>query len=294
MPNPILVNIEEWVEKTKADPVAYLERQATEVFLNALGMAEPFSKELFLKGGTLMGVVHQSPRQTADLDFTSSIQPNLNIKKVFRDTIDPALLRAATHLGYPELLLRVQSMEFKPRANAFENADFPALIVRIGYALRGSPQERHLNNLNCPDIIEADISFNEPVGDTQPIKLGTDGSVILIYSLLDLVSEKYRALLQQEVRNRSRRQDVYDIAFLIRHCPVDKEKHKDLLDLMLKKCASRNITPDINSLSNPKIVERARRDWNTLALEIGTLPEFDECFGIIDRFYKNLPWPKTS
>jgi len=35
------------------------------------------------------------------------------------------------------------------------------------------------------------------------------------YSLVDLVSEKLRAILQQASRNRTRRQDVYDIDFLV-------------------------------------------------------------------------------
>lgn len=43
------VDIDQWIEKAKADPEAYLERQVTEIFLAALGMTTPFAHEIFLK-----------------------------------------------------------------------------------------------------------------------------------------------------------------------------------------------------------------------------------------------------
>ena len=47
-------DITEWVERASPDPHAYLERQAIEVFLTALGLSQSYSQKIFLKGGLLM------------------------------------------------------------------------------------------------------------------------------------------------------------------------------------------------------------------------------------------------
>ncbi len=39
----------------------------------------------------------------------------------------------------------------------------------------------------------------------------TGGDKLCAYSLTDLMAEKYRAMLQQVIRNRNRRQDGYDL-----------------------------------------------------------------------------------
>ena len=54
----VVVSINEWIDKAKADPEAYLERQATEIFLTTLGATEPYCQKFFLKGGLLMGIVY--------------------------------------------------------------------------------------------------------------------------------------------------------------------------------------------------------------------------------------------
>jgi hypothetical protein len=65
---PIVVDISEWVERSRHDPQRYLERQATEVLLAAIGQSAAYGDRLYLKGGTLMGVVYGSrsiiPTQT--------------------------------------------------------------------------------------------------------------------------------------------------------------------------------------------------------------------------------------
>ena len=48
--------------------------------------------------------------------------------------------------------------------------------------------------------------------------------------------------------------------------------------------------PTSNSLANPEMIRRARREWNTLELEIEKLPDFDTCLQEVDHFYQNLPW----
>jgi hypothetical protein len=135
------VNIFEWVARAKIDPVKYFERQATEVVLTAIGMAEPFSEHIFLKGGILMGVLYGSPRNTGDIDFTTDLDPNEELPDALRSALDGTLPRAAAEIGYPDMLLRVQTIKIRPRQDSLAKDTFPALEMKIGYAKRGSPQE---------------------------------------------------------------------------------------------------------------------------------------------------------
>lgn len=76
------VDIKPWIDRARRDPLAYAERQATEVVLTAIGSLPGLGSHIFLKGGTLMAVVYESPRNTADLDFTTDLpaSPDLVMK----------------------------------------------------------------------------------------------------------------------------------------------------------------------------------------------------------------------
>jgi len=114
--------------------------------------------------------------------------------------------------------------------------------------------------------------------------------VFRAYSLNDLIAEKLRALLQQEQRNRYRRQDIYDIDMLLTQFPFDESEKARLHQTLLKKCDARSIIPSKEALAAPDIIKRAKADWHTLKIEIGELPDFDACFARVNTFYTSLPW----
>lgn len=88
-----------------------------------------------------------------------------------------------------------------------------------------------------------------------------------------------------------RRLDVYDIAFLLReHGELDHGARSEVHRTLLEKCRTRNITPTRASIADPEVVERARRDWNTIKLEVAELPTFEECYTIVRSFYEGLSW----
>jgi hypothetical protein len=37
-------------------------------------------------------------------------------------------------------------------------------------------------------------------------------------------------------------------------------------------------------------MQRAKEEWHTLEVEIGEIPDFDECFERVNTFYVSLPW----
>ena len=53
---------------------------------------------------------------------------------------------------------------------------------------------------------------------------------LLSYGLIEIAAEKYRALLQQKIRNRNQRQDVYDLEILMREGLKDEVDPKEFLE----------------------------------------------------------------
>ncbi len=49
-------------------PAAYQQRQASEIVLRAIAQLQP-NYPFYLKGGMLMGLVHESPRETTNIDL---------------------------------------------------------------------------------------------------------------------------------------------------------------------------------------------------------------------------------
>jgi predicted nucleotidyltransferase component of viral defense system len=289
------VDIKPWIDRARRDPLAYAERQATEVVLTTIGSLPGYGSHLFLKGGTLMAVVYESPRNTADVDFTTDLPASSDLAVKLREEIDRALPRATARLGYPDLVLRVQTIKERPRPFGSPDTSFPALEVTIAYTRRGRG-ERRLMSGQAPDVIDIEVSFNEPVHDIEVIRLGVNGPAFTAYAMTDLIAEKFRALLQQIVRNQHRqqkiyrRQDVYDIAHLVTRFPPDDGERATILKSFHEKCAPRGIIPTADSRSEPRIAERARAEWNSLRQEIGELPDFDLCFAKVEALYRSLPW----
>ena len=210
MSDPVFkVNVEEWVERAKADPIAYQQRQTVEITLNAIALTAPLKEKMFLKGGILMGLAYDSPRQTIDIDLTTLLAPEGDVGDTVRKLLDSMFPLAAAALGYAGLIVKTHSVKPQPKAK-FPDAKFPALKLKIASAKRGTTQEKALQEGKAPVVIAVDISFNEPLLQIQVLEL-TGGQELRAYGLVDLIAEKYRAILQQVPRKRYRPQDVYDL-----------------------------------------------------------------------------------
>ena len=294
MPVPkISIDISAWVSATRAGSIPPDTLRAHEVILHAIAGTPSLRESLYLKGGTLMGLAYNSPRQTADMDFSYAPfgNPGDDTEDSLKSDFNGALTRTAARLGFADLVMRVQSVRRQPRN--YPDGKFPALKFKIAYARRGTEQETKLNNRNATDVVPLDISFNERVGDPQELRISDEES-LLSYSLIDLVAEKYRALLQQGVRKRNRRQDVYDLEFLLRHYRDGlNQLSPQILGAFIEKCESRDLSPCPESIDAPEVRERASAGWRTLEQDLGPeepLPDFDPCFENVASFYRQLPW----
>ena len=283
------VNVAKWVEKAKADPVAYQQRQAVEITLNAIARTAPLKAKMFLKGGILMGLAYDSPRQTTDIDLTTALEVEGNVGDEVRKLLDSEFPRAAAELGYADLIVKTHSVKHLPKGK-FPNANFPALKLKIASAKRRTPQERAIREGKASDVmIDVDISFNEPLPQIQVLKL-TGGQDLHAYGLVDLIAEKYRAMLQQVPRRRRRPQDVYDLDRLIARNEIDEDLQAQILNALVEKCQARQLKPMSASLDNPEIKKRAGAAWQSMKLELGEVPDFEGCFACVAEFYRNLPW----
>ncbi len=282
------IDIGQWVRGVSG--VTRRQREITHIILHAIATTPSLREMLYLKGGVFMGLVYDSVRLSADVDFSiaDTIESDKSAGNIMRKALDPALLRAASECGHPRTVLRVQSVKGMP-GNRFPDATAPAMRIKIGYADRASRQHQQLLEGMTSSVIAMDISFNETMEEIQILQI-SDGNTLLAYSLIDMIAEKYRALLQQPSRDRYREQDVYDLDILIRDPDLDDYALGRILEMLVIKCTSRDINPSPGSMDDPEIRQRARADWNTIELETGNLPDFDECFERVRMFYHKLPW----
>ena len=243
---------------------------------------------MIIKGGILLAIRYQSHRYTKDIDFSTEKKLGGEITEVkIRESLNLSLALMVEELDY-NLDCRVQSSKLQPNN---PNSTYPSIKLKIGYAYKGTPKHKRLLALKSTTVISIDFSLNEAIPNVENLTLN-DGEVILAYTLTDLIAEKYRSLLQQVVRNRTRRQDVFDLNLLIeKFNDIDEIEKNEILKSLISKSRAREINPDIESFDDPELKTRAKTNYHTLADEIdGELPDFDESFEKVSNFYKTLPW----
>ena len=275
------VDVAAWVDSDGIDSVQRIQRQANHVLLVAIAqIRSPYS--LYLKGGLLLGLVYNSPRMTVDVDMTAGFEPSRDIDSRLAAKLRDCLPTTVAMLGYVGTQIGLKEIKKLPKKLEIEDASFPSLQLLFEY--RSGTDGR-----SKPYQIRIDVSFNEP--EMTSVDIFDIGNSIELhaYSLVDVIAEKYRALLQQPIRRRERRQDVYDIDFLQRF-DFDAKEKSAIHAAILEKCRARDIEPTIGSMDNPQVKEKACAYWDTIELETGRLPEFEVCFEKVRRFYRDLPW----
>lgn len=266
-------------------------RQAVYTILAAISNDQTLKANMVLKGGILMAVRYQSHRYTKDIDLSSEKGLSEITPEATQKALDDSLALTVEVLDY-DLDCKVQSCKRMPSNQ--KNPTFPSINLKVGYAYKGTAKHRRLLVLQSPTSISIDYSLNELTPNVEKFNL-TEGEEILVYSLTDLVAEKIRSILQQAVRNRSRRQDIFDIHMILSSgLNVDEVEKGKILRSLIEKSESRNITPNEESLDDLEIRQRSQAEYHTLQDELaeGQLPDFDESYDLVVDFYRSLPWPK--
>lgn len=278
----------DWVKRSANSADAAF-RQAVHTLMFAISRADSLRAHMIFHGGLLLAIRFQGIRHTKDIDFVTSDKRNQLDEECFVASLNEELVIAGENLPYG-LDCRIQSYRLKPPG---DNRNFQSLKIGMGYAYKGASGHRRLLKGESPTVIEIDYSFNEINQQIDTIQL-VEGGNILAYSLPDLVGEKYRAMIQQKSRNRRRRQDAFDIYWLLKSGYLEDSGltvrvHRSLL----MKAESRKLTVNKNSLGDEEIIERSKAEYATLADEIdGELPPFEEVYSIVKNYYEALPWGK--
>ncbi len=175
----------------------------------------------------------------------------------------------------------------------FEDGIGPALKITIAHARIGTNEVKRLEAGQATGVLQVDLSFKEPIFNAGEAQLEKPAVNIRTYALEEVVAEKFRALLQQPERNRERRQDVFDLAWLARMTAdtLSDQERQNILGALIQKSAARGINPTAASMDDPEVARRAATRWNTLSTELPSgLPPFNETFEIARAFYRSLPW----
>ncbi|SDE55477.1 nucleotidyl transferase AbiEii/AbiGii toxin family protein [Rhodospira trueperi] len=283
-----MIPIDAWVT---ADPGRTTFRQAVHIVLTAIAGTESLRTTMALKGGMLMALAFGSSRYTKDIDFSTRQRLSAFDLDRFRTDLDAALRRTSDSLGYP-ILCAVRTCKQQPPG---ADRTHPTIRASVGYARRGNVREmRRLGAGQATTVIHVDHSLNEVIG-TEDIYTLDEHDHLRTYGLVDLVSEKLRATLQQksEARDRTRRQDIYDIHFLLRTAPerFDARTRADILRVLVDKARSRSLDPKPSDIADPEIRARSAQQYDDIAMEIEEpLPPFDVAYEAVRTFYESLPW----
>jgi predicted nucleotidyltransferase component of viral defense system len=282
-------DIDLWVTEAPEDRKKF--RQAVHTILHAISESDYLKPKMIIKGGMLIGIRYKSDRFTEDIDFSTSYKyQDIDIDE-FSKELEDALLVAYDELEYG-VRCSLQSLKVQPK-NRIEEATFPSLKLKIGYANDSNAGAmKRLASGSSANTVKIDYSFNEITHKVDDLVV--DDGTVQAYGFEDLIAEKLRSMHQQVIRDRSRRQDVYDLHYLLNNSsPPTEEEKLNILIFLFEKSVVRLPKGFIhqNSLNNEEIRERSRQDYHLLAQEIkGELPDFEEAFSLVNSFYESLPW----
>ncbi|MDZ7661060.1 nucleotidyl transferase AbiEii/AbiGii toxin family protein [Thiohalophilus sp.] len=277
-----IVDVENWVEATDNNNELVF-RQAAHTVLVAVSNSAFLNQRMYMKGGILLSLIYNGIRHTRDIDFSTSQKVSGFDEGEFLEELKRELASAVESLPYG-LDCRIQSHEMRPPATAGHTQ--PTYKIKIGYAYKGDKaKHKRLLNGRSPAIVEVDYSFNEPNYEhTAEVELDNGGH-ILVYSLIDLLAEKIRSILQQEARNRVRRQDAYDLYCLLEQIgELSDARKNEVLNSLLLKAEARALEVNKGSMNNPEIRKRSEAEYKQLESEIeGELPSFEVVYERVTR-----------
>ncbi|UHH33471.1 nucleotidyl transferase AbiEii/AbiGii toxin family protein (plasmid) [Pseudomonas veronii] len=279
------IDIEQWVAEAPREFL--LARQASHVILRAVASDERLRTSMIIKGGTLLGIRYGSTRATTDIDFSTEKKLSEIDLEVFEKTLNDSMDLVESLLNYG-IKCKLQSKKTEPNAQG----TFPTIKMKIGYCLRSNAfQMKRLDEKNSPLVIAIDYSFNEQSYNVEMLQF--EDEEIQAYDICDLLAEKLRSILQQEVRNRSREQDVYDVNYLLTTINplTDSEKEK-VYNSLIRKSQGKNIDYLLNpnGIDDNDIRRRSKEKYHLLEATVKVLPDFDESYSRVVDFFKSLPW----
>lgn len=252
--------------------------------LRAIASSKALSETLVFKGGNALDFVWQPNRSTRDLDF-SARQTDLGAERI-RELLAGSLARAGreTGVGY-----RLQRVKQNPPG---EGKTFITYDVTVGYSLPDDrrSRERIERGEDVSAVVPVEISLNEPICASVGVDINA-AHPLAVSTVEDIVAEKLRALLQQPIRNRSRRQDMLDIAVILRG--TENPDRAKVTEYLLRKAAARDVPVSREAFRGEEIKRRAAEGYGELAATTRkTFVPFEDAYAEVMEFVKHLDLPE--
>ena len=258
------------------------------VILVSMSSSAAFVSRVAFKGGNALRFIHGNLRSTLDLDF-SAIGDFPDSAEVIKQFMDTAL---KTEERRYQVKARCQSIRRNPPG---VDKTRPTYNLKVCYQL---PGDRYFQNIDerlsagktLSEVVEVEISLNDVLCETGDEQLVPESIPIRVCTLEDILAEKLRALLQQIPRNRSRPQDVFDIASMVR-------KRSDSIDLgkvssfLLQKSAAREIVAT-KAAFDENVRQKASSTYDAQIRKSTTeFIEFDDAWDELIAFVSTLSIP---
>jgi len=236
-----------------------------------------FRENLIFKGGTCLKKCYfENYRFSEDLDFTSvHIEKNKirsNLKKVIR--------KIDSETGILFGKIKIKDKIFQDNIAAYE-CSMPFWGASHPKNKNPPPEARWGTFVKIDFTIHEIICLEEekkkiihPYSDI----LSTDS--IVCYSIEEIISEKFRAILQ---RSYAAPRDYYDLWYMIKN--IDSIKWENVAQSFRKKCAYKNIIyKSIRDFFDKKKMASSKKEWaNSLSHHLKILPPFDVVISEIER-----------
>ena len=209
--------------------------------------------------------------------------------------LDQQFLLTSQQLFYG-IACKIQKYKQEPNPKKQEDPTFPGLKLTVGFANKSNKVEfkKVQEKRQQTNFFEIDYSFNEFTYKPETALISNSSDPLIVYSLTDLVSEKFRSIFQQKVRKRTRRQDIYDLFYLLSNFRQELDTLKPpILETLKKKSEERlkDFPVTQNSLGDADVIRRSQQEYPSLETEIdGILPKFSLAYGLIEEYYRSLPW----
>lgn len=260
-----MIDKQEINRRSKAEGLRFDQIEKDHVILWILrALAQPGLKPegWVFKGGTcLRHCYYNGYRFSEDLDFSCRQMP---------EGIDAArkvLEGVVEWVSDTSLLI----LSMKPASTIA--GDFQVEIP-VEYS-RGGPRRQGL-----PEV-KLHLTFDEPIltaaamRQVTPIYSDLDAFSVLTYSKKEILAEKMRALLQQQLR-WARPRDLYDLWFIFCH-EGESFDWSDLRRLFAEKCQVRKINPDLGGLVSEGLHALNAQVWaRQLEPVMATAPDYEK------------------
>lgn len=280
--------IASWASRHSTSVTEARQRFAQYGILRAIATSRLLSTILVFKGGNALDFIWQPNRSTVDLDFSADMDalPDDFDDRTLRQLLDRALPTSGRQLG---ITFSVHSVIRQPPG---EGKTFVTFTAKIGYALEDDDRNRARIEGNRPSmtVIPIEISLNEPICAATHVPIDATHQ-LRVSTLEDIVAEKLRALLQQPLRNRTRRQDLLDIAVILQSgTSLDRGS---VAVFLIEKARAQNVPVSRSAFRNPEIARRAAEDYSALANTTRTkYVPFDAALRTLLALTDDLPIPE--